>query len=286
MQHTIIPTKATRYAARLSAALAVLFSPSQGQNTDSSFHTWGQSLEVCKNRQYRLTAIFEAALRLKASTVTAEQVFEFLVYPPGTSQTLDIESSAGVGGASWIHASMHTYARSHAGHRGELSGALIQTKNFVSKNIEQRERIEMSLSIRYLSTPKSEDTIDHATGRNGEGMDVCDSDAETDIGADKMVLDSGVEDEDEVEDDDAATAGSPRQAAPKTATKRLPCSPNLGRVEGDMVRKPAAASQDTTSPNKQYPDGFACPTCSKKFTMAGSLTRHRTTGILTRPPAV
>lgn len=150
-QENSIPRNAKDAASRFSKTLAPLF-PGFGNLNDEEnivFETWGEDQSVCKNRRYRFTGIFEAAYRLKATTVMTDMQYEFVVYPPGTRNPQENANPSPREQA--IHnnqtrhnadldlsllAMMNVYSDAH---REDLvDSALLHSTNFVTKSQSQR----------------------------------------------------------------------------------------------------------------------------------------------------
>jgi hypothetical protein len=169
-QENTIPYNAKELAARLSKALAGLFSRSDNERENAIFESWGQDRLVWENRRCRFTGIFEAILRLKAFTVTTDQLYEFVVYPPGTSHIGEAQRKARTAQSSrpntssdyqsegargcWLHASIHVYPTKASRSQDQLADALMNSKNFITRT--EREREESCLHTSYIAVPKAE----------------------------------------------------------------------------------------------------------------------------------
>lgn len=163
-KQVVIPRKAAELAARFSRALEPLFS---NMASKSAFASWDEDHEACEDRRFRLKGVFEAALRLKAATVSTNCKFEFVVYPLGTShvqeqrETLGGDFSARRGldnfsqNESWQYASLHVYAALASLPRDNFADALVSSKNFVAKSLDERARL--SKYNKFVTAMKSED---------------------------------------------------------------------------------------------------------------------------------
>ena len=163
-KQAIIPRKATELAARFSRALEPLFANTA---SESAFASWGEDNEASEDRRFRLKGIFEAALRLKAATVSTNCRYEFVLYPLGTSHAQEQPANlpSGVNGRrglddslqnqSWRYASLHAYAAVASLPRDNFADALVSPKNFVSKTVE--ERAKLSRYNKFMTATKSEE---------------------------------------------------------------------------------------------------------------------------------
>lgn len=79
----MIPRRAANFANRLARALAPFF-----LDSDARSGAWSDNAAVSENFQYRLGQAFSIALHFRASSVVADQVFEFMLFPPGRSLSL------------------------------------------------------------------------------------------------------------------------------------------------------------------------------------------------------
>jgi hypothetical protein len=181
-QDVLIPKKAAELSFRFSRALQPLFTHTQAQNQSSVFESWGENEDVRDDRRVRLTEIFELALRLKASTVASDHVYEFVVFPPGISPAVeevkgpdkttnnqqrslnerntDHENSPT---QYWLLASIHSYLADASIPRKPMTDALVQPKNFVQKT--EQERRELTLHTKTIVVPK----IESANGSHDRG---------------------------------------------------------------------------------------------------------------------
>ena len=159
----LVPRRAKELTARLLRALAPLFS--NALNAPIAV-PWGDSLEVDKERRFRLAEIFEAALHLKASMVRVDQSFEFVIYPPGTSPTSEQTSNfddqgSHVGteqnGGHWLAASINLCRTDASSPRDASKDALVQSRNFIKKSAE--DRAETSLYTKNIILAKTETVI-------------------------------------------------------------------------------------------------------------------------------
>lgn len=152
-QDNIIPRNAKNAASRLSKTLAPLF-PGSGNASDEDnivFETWGEDQNVCNNRRYRFTGIFEAAYRLKATTVMTDMQYEFMIYPPGTRNPQENATSSprkqvvhsdqtrnNTFGDSSLLATMDVYNDVYR--EDHVDSALLHSMNFIKR--PQNQRIE------------------------------------------------------------------------------------------------------------------------------------------------
>ncbi|KUJ10087.1 uncharacterized protein LY89DRAFT_787732 [Mollisia scopiformis] len=211
--------------------------------------------------------MFEAALKLKAATVPTEHNYEFIVYPPGTSRVLP---AVGLASGSWIHASMHAYTRGLTGPRGRMADALIQSMNFVDRDIEDRERVGVSLHSRYISTPIDQDT-NPSDARKARNASEIEQDDETDVEAARQVLDS------EYEDDDLR----PKKAR-KRGLKAPPTTSSTAKIRPakEQPAKRIGSDEDIyTSRKRQRKQGISCEICGATFSASEALTRHKETRV-------
>jgi len=165
-QENEIPKRAGALAARLSKALATLFPQSSNDAGNAMFEAWGEPHDVSENRRFRLLGIFEKALKLKAETVTTDQQYEFIVFPPGTSHgensTTSISSRQEAASNShcqespsaWLHASIHAYPAVSSTPRDKMADAVVQSMNFITKS--EAEKAEGCLSTSYIIISKGE----------------------------------------------------------------------------------------------------------------------------------
>lgn len=123
-QRVTLPRRAKLLASRLLTTLSVLFSNPDNQAAPPQL--WGDTREVHENRKSRLVDIFKTVLGLKATTVTSDFDFEFVVRPPGSPHVdNDMRHKEG----TWQHASFSTY-KPIMGVPGSMSDALVRTANF------------------------------------------------------------------------------------------------------------------------------------------------------------
>jgi hypothetical protein len=169
-QENTIPYKARELAARLSTVLAELFTRPDSESEDENFNSWRHDNVVWGNRGFRFAGIFETVLRLKASTVTTDQQYEFVVYPPGTSHIRDAERQPQTGQSGrrnmfsgdrgndnrpcWRHASIHCYPKQAVCPQDPLVGALVDSNNFITRTAQ--ERAELCTRTSYITVSKTE----------------------------------------------------------------------------------------------------------------------------------
>jgi hypothetical protein len=169
-QENTIPRKARELAARLSKMLAGLFTRPDNESEGEIFNSWRRDNVVWETRGFHFVGIFEAVLRLKASTVTTDQQYEFVVYPPGTSHTREAEKqpqttqlgrrniSIGDPGnddrPSWRHASIHCYPTKAVCPQDPLVDALVDPNNFITRTAQ--ERAELCTHTSYITASKTE----------------------------------------------------------------------------------------------------------------------------------
>ncbi|CZR65059.1 uncharacterized protein PAC_14959 [Phialocephala subalpina] len=149
-QQKIIPKKAEDLAVRLSRALAPFFAADVNGTEQEGFETWGEAKIVWEDRKFRMTEIFEGALRLKAATVTTDQVFDFVVNMPGSIERnaaadCQIRSNGSMPPSNmrthdefYELASFHIYPGKASAPRDLMADALVQSRNFVDKAIFTR----------------------------------------------------------------------------------------------------------------------------------------------------
>ena len=167
-QKGIVSRKADQLAARLSKALAPLFSRSVDERANAVFESWDQPSDVCEDRRFRFKGMFEASLRLKAATVGTDDRYEFVVYPPGTSaghSGAEIERSViadrlrtdlrAPASGQWLHASFNTYPGEPVFPTNPMADALIQPQNFLTDT--SKDRRLQCLSSQNLTLPKPQD---------------------------------------------------------------------------------------------------------------------------------
>lgn len=172
---TVIPKLASELAARLSKALAPLFSiQAKEVSVDPSW--WGQHSDVVVSRNFRLIELFSTALDLKAKTVLAENSFEFVVYPPGTKRRANSseetvrECQASEQHHSWIYSSLHMYGATVSVPLDSTADAVLTPRNFVKKAAQDREvegLYEATVCISSLGPriPSNADTLSRAETR-------------------------------------------------------------------------------------------------------------------------
>jgi len=253
----VLPRKAKQLALGLSQALAALFPHSADVCQATLIHTWGERPEVYRDRQTRFTKIFEVALRLKCATITKDQLFEFVVYPPGTlsqkhSDTLPRNSghqSSGIADSSmtrfWQHASIHVYNPPNAApehSQDPIADALVSTKNFVSKN--DSDRTELSLHSRIISIEKCEDSS-RAASQN--------------------ITSTTLSDE----------PGSTTQGIVSRQTKMGNNSKALHQDLGRDLQRERTREVEKAEP---LPDTFMCKTCWGYYSSKDNLSRHESLG--------
>jgi hypothetical protein len=174
-QENTIPHKARELAARLSKVLAELFARPDNESEGEIFNSWRHDNAVWEARGFRFAGIFEAVLRLKASTVTTDQQYEFVVYPPGTShireaekqpqtaqlerRNIDIGDPGNDNRPSWRHASIHCYPTKAVCPQDPLVDALVDSNNFITRTTQ--ERAELCTHTSYITVSKAE-TINFA----------------------------------------------------------------------------------------------------------------------------
>lgn len=149
-KENLIPRRASQLAARLSRAIAPLFTTSSNSSEDALFHTWGEPLEVWQNRRAHLEEIFQTALSLKADSIVTKCRYEFAIYPPGTSfleeAITEKNSRKTQDGKSWLHASFHIYDDTPTVGKSK-EAALVLTDNFVKKADEERVGAKYTKSL-------------------------------------------------------------------------------------------------------------------------------------------
>lgn len=169
-QENTIPYKARELAARLSKVLAGLFAKSDNESEDEIFNSWRHDNVVWENRGFRFAGIFEAVLRLKASTVTTDQQYEFVVYPPGTSHIQEPERQSQTAQPGrrnifsgdrgndnrpcWRHASIHCYPTKAVCSQDPLVDALVDSNNFIARTAQ--DRAELCTHTSYITVSKTE----------------------------------------------------------------------------------------------------------------------------------
>jgi hypothetical protein len=169
-QENTIPYKARELATRLSKVLAGLFARSDNESENEIFNSWRHDNVVWENRGFRFAGIFEAVLRLKASTVTTDQQYEFVVYPPGTSHIRDAERQPRTAQSGrrnivsrdqgndnrpcWRHASIHCYPKKAVCPQDPLVDALVDSNNFITRTAQ--ERAELCTRTSYITVSKTE----------------------------------------------------------------------------------------------------------------------------------
>jgi hypothetical protein len=129
----LIRRKAIQLACKFSMALAPLFSLPSKESMGLPFHTWGESVEIWKDRKSHMHEIFQIALLLKAESVVTESQYEFAVYRLGRTHCGDGDNKN-----SWILASFHIYDRPASGDHDAEHAGLVQTKNFVARTEGER----------------------------------------------------------------------------------------------------------------------------------------------------
>lgn len=80
----MIPKRAASLATRFEKAIAPLGRRKTGESEETHFKSWGYNDGTSENRHFHIKESFEAALRLKASTVATDNKFEFIVFPLAT----------------------------------------------------------------------------------------------------------------------------------------------------------------------------------------------------------
>ncbi|PVH73663.1 hypothetical protein DL98DRAFT_594849 [Cadophora sp. DSE1049] len=164
-REVLVPRKARQLTDRLLKALVPLFSSNPKHPIAE---TWRDRPQVEEERRFRLSEIFEAALHLKASLVRVDQSFEFVIFPPGTSNSKERSHIDGQGddrpdanqnGDHWLAASIHLYRTDASLPRDALKDALVQSRKFIKKSVEDRR--ETSLYTKTLLLPKSETTMEN-----------------------------------------------------------------------------------------------------------------------------
>ncbi|KAF8853664.1 hypothetical protein BDZ45DRAFT_748297 [Acephala macrosclerotiorum] len=149
-QQKIVPKKAEDLAVRLSRALAPFFPADVNGTQQEGFETWGEAKIVWADRRFRMTEIFEGALRLKAATITTDQIFDFVVNMPGSTKrnpAMDFQV-ANTGSMPMTNiqaqddfyelASFHIHPGKASVPRDLMADALVQSRNFIDKAIFTR----------------------------------------------------------------------------------------------------------------------------------------------------
>lgn len=162
-QDSLLPREATRLGACLCRALAPLFHAHSNGAEIVNAETGGNN-DIWEDMRYRLTGIFETALRLKVVTVMAECIGEFVIYPLSTSHiresmaaTLSQNSSSSDDqlpsseNGLWKHASIKLYAREASQPRDLSADALVLTMNFVS---QMKEKCRTCLHSKDIILPE------------------------------------------------------------------------------------------------------------------------------------
>jgi hypothetical protein len=150
----IIPKEAQRLAIKLSQTLAPFFSCNpkapEGMSWDG-FATWGDEMEIWKDRQEHLVKMFAEALTTKASSCLNIEDYEMVIYAPGTkfdSNTMEAEKMDGTPDTSdcdgrvlliCAQAALFVYARVPVATDGSVSETIISARNFVRRDENNRK---------------------------------------------------------------------------------------------------------------------------------------------------
>lgn len=123
---------------RFLRIVAPLVVAPQSEIHTNDIGSWGQSDEADEDRRFRLKEIFEAALALKAATVTTDHALEFVLHPPGTPSN-GRDTSLGAGDDTWMVASFHVYRGEKQISGNTLADAIVKCRNFVVKSQQRRK---------------------------------------------------------------------------------------------------------------------------------------------------
>jgi hypothetical protein len=179
-KEVLLPRKAKQLAARLSKVLAPLFSPPSHECGNEQFECWGESQELCENRRFRFIGIFEAALKLKVATVTTDQQYEFVTFPPGTTSMAAAEDApsrdfnvsgsfrGSMGDNCCLLSTLNVYDAAASSPRDPFADALVQPHNFISKEVQRRP--SALLHSRNIVIPRPELEPGSSTLKSAENV--------------------------------------------------------------------------------------------------------------------
>ena len=269
-QENTIPHKARELAARLSKVLAELFARPDNESEGDIFNSWRCDNAVWEERGFRFAGIFEAVLRLKAFTVTTDQQYEFVVYPPGTSHMREAEKqprsaqsdrrniSIGDPGndnrPSWRHASIHCYPTKGVLAQDPLVDALVDSNNFIARTAQ--ERAELCTHTSYITVSKT-DTVNFAPQPTLET-----SQQQTQRGS--MA---------ELPHVQRAYGGMLPIAMPTVRNPNDECYIEVDEDEHGTINTAKGVERGKTG-------DWRCVTCSRSFSSQSNLTRHQVASML------
>lgn len=269
-QENTIPHKARELAARLSKVLAELFARSDNESESEIFSSRRHDNVVWETRGFCFARIFEAVLRLKASTVTTDQQYEFIVYPPGTSHIREAERqprAAQLGRRNtfggdqgndnrpcWRHASIHCYPTKAVCPQDPLVDALVDPNNFTTRTAQ--ERAELCTHTSYITVSKTE-SVNYApqpTLETSEQQIQRGSSAELPQGQ-------------------RAYGGMLPTAMPTVGNPNDECSSEVAENEHGAI--------DTAKGVKRGQlEDWRCAICSRSFSRQANLARHQNASML------
>ena len=151
-RHYTIHTTADRMATKLSKTLAPFF-PSNAPDTGTkAFANWGQTEALSEERRSRFVDIFELALRLKADSILNGQLYEMVLYAPGTrfdSKTMEVETMEGAQtdppkfGCRTVELCLNPSVHAYTGQDLTVHTGTIQLRNFVHRDGKQRKEAKV-----------------------------------------------------------------------------------------------------------------------------------------------
>ncbi|EKD14536.1 hypothetical protein MBM_07257 [Drepanopeziza brunnea f. sp. 'multigermtubi' MB_m1] len=268
-----LPRRSDELASRLSKALAPLFPRSTDVESNARFETWGQEQDICEDRRFRFTGLFDAALQLKARTVATDERYEFVVHPPGTLITEprthdapDLHSKDNT--CSWLQASLYTYVGDPSDPPDLLADALIQSNNFIS-NIKNKQARKQFLAETKLVISESGDA----------GTDVIEDSRENSL--DVELMNQWAYAHGAISSPNDGTA----QKRPDEELDQSPASKRVKTIHRADEEYEAEESDDTeeaiySPPRPKLTKAGAkkasksCPKCNRSFASAGNATQH------------
>lgn len=138
IQQHVIPRKAEALADRLSHALAPLFITEQRPSGPHS-----NASKVWSKKRSKLTEIFDRAIRLKASMMVGKDLFEMVLYPPGTpfdKAVMETETMEGDRAELSAHKELEVVlCLLPSFHVYDDDRKLVEPNNFVKRDSSQRQ---------------------------------------------------------------------------------------------------------------------------------------------------
>ena len=139
-------------ATKLSKTLAPFFPSNTPDTGTKGFADWGQNKDLSEERRIRFIEIFELALRLKADSVLNGQLYEMVLYAPGTrfdSKMMEVETMEGAPvdpprfEGRTVELCLNPSVHAYTGQESSVPSGMIQLRNFVHRDGSQRKEAKV-----------------------------------------------------------------------------------------------------------------------------------------------